>query len=467
MLTALESPSNKGFLSSYDLTTFPIVAEILPCFLQGVESKYLNGEKSMESYKWVYNIVILNLYLLCLETISGLDLNPESEELVDIKNIAEELLSKLDPSIRHHIKKRGISIRENTYIGFDTEFTKKDLLQNKLVSAQLTVTTKTYVLVPKTNAYCISKIDENTNELLKQTTNSKDLNYKKIEMSIQMGIQSIRRLKYDRYDGSMLALTESLRVIKSISYTDQEEQIVFSLPRSIIQPYIHFGDTFSLKELILISSSIAKPHLNKSYSALMNLIREITSNDVAIQLGQIGQTNPEEVLSKKYGDYEGIDQLRSGFEQALPLLEEGSIVKDHSEQRLTRKFMTDLFPQKVSVTKTKNYYIIAHLTPADLSLLSDFEEIKEELSIVNGSFVTIGKPLKYCGRNIHIRDTMLLAPGLSKSLAAIGRLYGGVLNKLEIGREDLEDMQGFLARDKVKFTEYALRDALISLIHAS
>jgi hypothetical protein len=114
----------------------------------------------------------------------------------------------------------------------------------------------------------------------------------------------------------------------------------------------------------------------------------------------------------------------------------------------------------------KNYYLIAHLTPADLSLLSDFDEIKEELSIVNGSFVTLGKALKYSGKNIHIRDTMLLAPGGGRSLAAIGRLYGGVLNKLEITREDLENMQGFLERDKAKFTEYALRDAIISLIHA-
>jgi hypothetical protein len=53
--------------------------------------------------------------------------------------------------------------------------------------------------------------------------------------------------------------------------------------------------------------------------------------------------------------------------------------------------MDDLFHpdeginNKVCVTLTRNYYIIAHLTPADLSLLSDFEEVKEELSIVNGS----------------------------------------------------------------------------------
>lgn len=51
VLTALESSSSKGFLTGYDLTTFPIVSEILPALLQGVESKVFNGEESMESYK--------------------------------------------------------------------------------------------------------------------------------------------------------------------------------------------------------------------------------------------------------------------------------------------------------------------------------------------------------------------------------------------------------------------------------
>jgi hypothetical protein len=99
-------------------------------------------------------------------------------------------------------------------------------------------------------------------------------------------------------------------------------------------------------------------------------------------------------------------------------------------------------------------------------MLNDFEEIKEELSIVNGSFVTLGKPFKFQGRSVHIRDTMLLAPGGSKSLTNIGRLYGEMFKKVEINKSDLEDMQGFLQRDKSKFIDYALRDALISLIHA-
>ena len=49
----------------------------------------------------------------------------------------------------------------------------------------------------------------------------------------------------------------------------------------------------------------------------------------------------------------------------------------------------------------------------------------------------------------------------------MGKLYGGVLTKLSISKKDLEDMKGFLVRDKEQYTEYALRDAIISLIHAS
>jgi hypothetical protein len=57
-----------------------------------------------------------------------------------------------------------------------------------------------------------------------------------------------------------------------------------------------------------------------------------------------------------------------------------------------------------------------------------FSVLKEELSIVNGSFGTLGKAIDYNSRNVHIRDTMLLAQGGSKSLASIGMLYGEGFN---------------------------------------
>ena len=64
-----------------------------------------------------------------------------------------------------------------------------------------------------------------------------------------------------------------------------------------------------------------------------------------------------------------------------------------------------------------------------------------------------------------MRDTMLLAPGGSKGLAKIGSMYPG-FSKLQISKEDLENMQGYLFRDKEGFVEYALRDAVITVVHA-
>ena len=66
---------------------------------------------------------------------------------------------------------------------------------------------------------------------------------------------------------------------------------------------------------------------------------------------------------------------------------------------------------------------------------------------------------------MHIRDTMLLAPGGSKRLEDIGRLYGEGFEKISISQKDYENMGEFLKRDIVKFEEYAVRDALITLVH--
>jgi hypothetical protein len=98
-------------------------------------------------------------------------------------------------------------------------------------------------------------------------------------------------------------------------------------------------------------------------------------------------------------------------------------------------------------------------------MLQDFYWIKEELSIVNGCFVTIREPIFYCGVNIHIRDTLLLAPGASKGLSQIGKLYGSADPKVVISREDISSMPKILSREKHKFIEYAVRDALIYLKH--
>ena len=408
--------------------------------------------------------MLLQLYQICIDSLTTPNLKDEKPDVViDLEQQSQEIYSRLDPSIRHHLQKRGISVKENVYIGFDTEFKNQDLVLNTLVSAQLAVSTKTYLLIPNKQNYRLSIVDDKSNMLQKISTKSTVFNYAKLEMSIQMSLNEVRRLKYGNNDGDLLVLNECLKMIKGLSYFEKEDFTIFSLPRSVIQPYIQYGDAFSLKELIEISSGIAKPHLDKNVEVIMSLLRSVSTNKFNLL---DGKDKLIEDIFNAYGGYKAIEELSVNTSKPLSLISNCEIQVAVGEKRLTRQIIQDLFRQRISITKSKLYYIIAHLTPADLSMLSDFSEIKEELSIVNGSFVTIGKPLTICGRNVHVRDTMLLAPGGSKSLASIGFLYGELFHKVSISKEDLEDMSGFLNRDRARFTEYALRDALISLVHA-
>src|SRR2546430_3160160 len=123
-----------------------------------------------------------------------------------------------------------------------------------------------------------------------------------------------------------------------------------------------------------------------------------------------------------------------------------------------------LLNEKVSFTIIKNNYFISHLTNADLSMLSDFNELKLKLDIVNNSFVTLKNSLLIDGFNVFIRDTILLAPGRKKGLDALGSLHG--FEKVSLTKKQKENMDVLLLENPILFKKYALQDALITLVHA-
>jgi ASC-1-like (ASCH) protein len=61
---------------------------------------------------------------------------------------------------------------------------------------------------------------------------------------------------------------------------------------------------------------------------------------------------------------------------------------------------------------------------------------------------------------------MLLAPGNSKGLAEIGKIYGDEYKKIDI-KNYRGKMKKLAAEDKILFKEYAMRDALITLKHVN
>src|ERR1700732_5225837 len=112
---------------------------------------------------------MLNLYLFVLKLEKEMELESGSSEenedlLFDCKTLINEIFGKIDPSIRKKLQKRGITVFENIYTGFDTEFININTKFNKLLSVQLAVNTKILMKFPKYNGYELSTLEPLTGE---------------------------------------------------------------------------------------------------------------------------------------------------------------------------------------------------------------------------------------------------------------------------------------------------------------
>ena len=83
------------------------------------------------------------------------------------------------------MRKQGLSLIQNTYIGFDTEFNNNEIGSNSLVSAQLAICSKVYLKFPKTPRYTFYNLDVDKNIIHRKKTTSKFFIYSKVETSIQ------------------------------------------------------------------------------------------------------------------------------------------------------------------------------------------------------------------------------------------------------------------------------------------
>jgi hypothetical protein len=163
--------SKKGFVNDTNLANYPIVKDYINLLLSDEAKKKVDndavdykddlelvsvgdlkmGYRHVKTlYNWIYNLYHIKLLLICETFLCKY--NDKSEEnpdtFTDFKVLARSLFLKLDPSIRTKLVKRGVSIIQNIYTGFDSEFKNINLTLNKLLSVQLAVTTKTILKIP-------------------------------------------------------------------------------------------------------------------------------------------------------------------------------------------------------------------------------------------------------------------------------------------------------------------------------
>lgn len=461
ILKEMESVKRKGYVNEVNLYHWPIILEFLPelGFTVSMSTRKAAAINSIKIYKWIYNIVIINLYELTILNLKKLEFEKrECEDLyIDYLNLKKTLFQKLDTSISNKLTRRGITITQNIYVGFDTEYKAVDSNFNKLISLQMALNTRMLIRIPINTPYNLCTVDSLTNEKYLEEITIEGFSQNKLEISIGKRIDSIRAVAMADYDLSLLKLIHGLEKL-GIRKIQKEEHVIFTLPLTEIQPLIAFPGSagVSFKEMLRLSINHCEPILNETY---FDLIQQLVSIFKEEEEGGALTNTIWQNRVKLENNNELVNVLPT-----IELLKTDDPLNGE-QKRLSRTFTKSFTNEPVSVSRIRNAYFVAHLTNADLAMFTDFEELKLDLDIVNKSFVTLGKPLTIENTNVFIRDTMLLTPALSKSLESIGQLYG--FEKLKLSKEEITNMDILLATDKEKFTDYACRDAIIPLIHAN
>jgi hypothetical protein len=338
--------------------------------------------------------------------------------LTDLKILLKSVHSSLDPSLKHSLQNQGFSISKNVYVGYDTEYMLKDYVrkENKLVSYQLALNNRVFLKIPLSIKFCLGVRDPKTGVFRKEKADG--VFVKQVEASLESQCVGIRQC-YSNSDEFKKDLIKYLKS-ESVDCFHKKDSVTFGFKRSDVVSFIGYND------------------VEDRGVSFDNLLKKIVELDPSTEL----------------------TQLRKFFE------EKG--VKFPNIRFYKRMSRTTFFykGEKTNVTLNKSVYINAHLSKADLSILNDFSKLKVQLSLVNKEFVTV-KPLVYSGFSLHLRDTMLLTPASSRSLAAIGAMYGEGFEKVVIPSRYYEDMGTFLKEDKELFDKYALRDAVITLKHVN
>jgi len=126
----------------------------------------------------------------------------------------------------------------------------------------------------------------------------------------------------------------------------------------------------------------------------------------------------------------------------------------------------------------RSIYLVGHYTKADLPAFSDFDSIKKVAAAVRSSFVSTDASFDFAvntsggdiGLCVLLRDTFLLAPAGSQSLASLGEILGipKVLLHADPAkeREIKSRMDDLRSRDWPLFRRYAIQDAVICAEYA-
>jgi len=298
----------------------------------------------------------------------------------------------------------------------------------------------------------------------------KKIDFDKIERQIQYYVSDIRRMKHSLNDRSLTFLINGL-IKEGVPYFTKDGNINFSFERTIVKIFFKTDDLESLKfaDVTRIGINLVERDMDEKERELYSLLKSLFNQGV--EGDYFGERGPNTIFLNKDSNQLNLTKSNLDSTTFVNIDTTGGITSSvpkggKESKKYTRTNKSSFTAERISLTTRRVFYLIGHLTQADLSLLKDFNDIKDRLDIVNKCFVTRGpSDINLYGYDVVLRDTLLLAPGGQKSLAAIGSMYRD-LNKITLSKFEIENMDLLMVDKPELFKEYALRDSLICLIHA-
>ncbi len=139
---------------------------------------------------------------------------------------------------------------------------------------------------------------------------------------------------------------------------------------------------------------------------------------------------------------------------------------------LVQQILTEAKSKELFSHFPKLVFVVSHFTLAELSILKDFDLLKNRFDTIRGSFTSLMEPLPVkvtdTNRNqrwieLHLRDSLHLTPQGAR-LEVLGQIHG--IPKVELPPGAIQNMAKLLESDPELFIEYAITDARIAAFHA-
>jgi len=378
-----------------------------------------------------YYVILLLVLRFCiiLEVTVSREMGVYDNDLIaDVTILKNQVLKLLHPVILKRLASKGLSVTLNTFSGFDTEYELKSsvTMENRLLSCQLAVSTNAYLIVPVRVLTPLTAIDLGCNGKLgvfgTPLLENLDFTINAIKSNTTRPQDEFLE-DFKKFLDRKVACGE----MRVVDLSPSSRMYIFSTDK--VETLIRFVPEYSSDNLVSDSDDLLRGDHIEYLRTLFRLLDEVSGR-------QVRSVNTQGILS--------------------------------SVSKVSSRMSYSVDNIKINISITRVLYVCAHESAADLPMLSDFEILKYELSILRRYFVTMGSPIikDHWKTKVHFRETSLLAPAGHQALASLGKIYGEEYHKVDIGKYRDGNMSELMIESRELFIRYAIQDSLITLKHS-